>query len=208
MNCPTTAGAFATTYRGGDLDAFVLKLNSQGIGLIYSTFLGGEQNDSAVGVVADSSGNAYVTGGTRSTGFPATPNAYQSFVAGDTDAYLVKVNPLGSSLLYSTLLGGGATDRGSSVRVDNSGNAYLVGYTSSLDFPTATAFQNSLGGSFDAFIAKIDTNASGGASLLFSTYLGGTTDDKAYGIAIDSTGSNVYVVGQTSSNNFPLLNPA
>ncbi|MDQ6651184.1 MAG: PQQ-dependent sugar dehydrogenase, partial [Acidobacteriota bacterium] len=207
INFPTTPGAFATTYRGGDFDAFVLKLNPQGNGLAYSTFLGGEQNDSAIGVVADSSGNAYVTGGTRSTGFPATPNAYQSFVAGDTDAYLVKVNPAGSTLLYATLLGGGATDRGSSVRVDSSGNAYLVGFTSSLDFPTQNAFQNSLGGSFDAFVAKIDTNASGAASLVFCSYLGGSSDDKGYGLALDSS-NNIYVAGQTSSNDFPVLNPA
>ena len=207
VNFPTTLGAFATTYRGGDFDAFVLKLNSQGNGLAYSTFLGGEENDSAIGVVADSSGNAYVTGGTRSTGFPATPNAYQSFVAGDTDAYLVKVNPAGSSLLYSTLLGGGATDRGSSVKIDNAGNAYFVGYTSSQDFPIETAFQNSLAGSFDAFVAKIDTNASGAASLAFCSYLGGSSDDKGYGLALDP-GSNLYVAGQTTSTDFPLLNPA
>jgi len=208
INFPTTPGAFATTYRGGDFDGFVLKLNPQGNSLAYSTFLGGVENDSAVGIAADSSGNAYVTGGTRSSGFPATPSAYQSFVAGDTDAYLVKVNPAGSSLLYATLLGGGVTDRGSGVRADNLGNAYLVGYTGSQDFPTDTAFQNTLGGSFDAFIAKIDTNASGAASLLFSTYLGGIGDDKGYGIAIDNGANNLYVVGQTSSNNLPLLSPA
>ncbi|MEP6718567.1 MAG: SBBP repeat-containing protein [bacterium] len=207
INFPTTPGAFATTYRGGDFDAFVLKLNPQGNSLAYSTFLGGGENDSAVGVAADSLGNAYVTGGTRSSGFPATPSAYQSFVAGDTDAYLVKVNPAGSSLLYSTLLGGGGTDRGSSVRVDNSGNAYLIGYSSSQDFPTATAFQNSLGGGFDAFVARIDTNASGAASLVFCSYLGGSSDDKGYGLAIDS-GNNLYIAGQTTSTDFPLLNPA
>ncbi len=206
-NFPITPGAFATTYRGGDFDAFVLKLNPQGNSLAYSTFLGGGENDSAVGVVADSLGNAYVTGGTRSSGFPATPSAYQSFIAGDTDAYLVKLNSAGSSLLYSTLLGGGGTDRGSSVRVDNSGNAYLTGYSSSQDFPTANAFQNSLGGSFDAFVARIDTNASGAASLVFCSYLGGSSDDKGYGLALDS-GNNLYVAGQTISTDFPLLNPA
>jgi uncharacterized repeat protein (TIGR01451 family) len=206
-NFPTTPGSFATTYRGGDFDAFVLKLNSQGNSLAYSAFLGGAENDSAIGIVADSSGNAYVTGGTRSSGFPATPSAYQSFIAGDTDAYLVKVSPTGSSLLYSTLLGGGATDRGSSVRADNSGNAYLIGYSSSQDFPTESAFQNSLAGSFDAFVAKIDTNASGAASLAFSSYLGGSSDDKGYGLALDSS-NNLYVAGQTTSTDFPLLNPA
>lgn len=204
---PTTAGAFATTYRGGDFDAFVLKLNSGGNSFGYSTFLGGEENDSAVGVMADSTGNAYVTGGTRSTGFPTTSGAYQPFVAGDTDAYLVKLNSAGSGLLYGTLLGGGATDRGSSVRVDSAGNAYFVGYTSSLDFPTQNAFQNSLGGSFDAFVARIDPSQDGGASLVSCSYLGGVSDEKGYGLALDPS-DNIYVAGQTSSTDFPVLNPA
>ena len=207
VDFPTTPGAFATTYRGGDFDAFILKLNPAGDNLAYSTFLGGEENDSAVGVAADASGNAYVTGGTRSDGFPTTPNAVQFTVAGDTDAYLVKFNAAGSAILYSTLLGGGATDRGSSVKIDDAGNAYLVGYTSSQDFPTESAFQNSLAGSFDAFVARIDTNASGVASLVFCSYLGGSSDDKGYGLALDP-GNDVYVAGQTTSTDFPLLNPA
>ena len=151
IDFPTTPGAFATTYRGGDFDAFVLKLNPAGNSLAYSTFLGGGDNDSAIGIAADASGAAYVTGGTRSPGFPTTATAYQFSVAGDTDAYLLKFNATGSAILYSTLLGGGATDRGSSVKIDNSGNAYLVGYTSSQDFPTESAFQNSLGGKFRRF---------------------------------------------------------
>lgn len=206
-NFPTTAGSFATTYRGGDFDAVVLKLNAAGNALVYSTYLGGGDNDSAIGVVADSSGVTYVTGGTRSPGFPTTGSAFQGSVAGDTDAYLLKFNASGSALLYSTLLGGGATDRGSSVRIDGSGNAYLIGYTSSQDFPTEAAFQNSLAGGFDAFVTKIDTNASGVSSVVFCSYLGGLTDDKGYGLALDSA-NNLYVAGQTNSNDFPVLNPA
>src|SRR6266496_1333766 len=204
---PTTPGSFAPSYRGGDFDAVVFKLSPQGNSLIYSTFLGGSENDSAVGIVADANGNAYVTVGTRSPGFPTTVTAFQSSLAGDTDAYLLKFNASGSALLYSTLLGGGGTDRGSSIRIDTAGSAYLVGYTSSPDFPTESAFQNSLGGSFDAFISRIDTTASGVASLVFCTYLGGSSDDKGYGLALDS-GNNVYVSGQTSSIDFPVLNPA
>jgi uncharacterized repeat protein (TIGR01451 family) len=205
---PTTAGAFATTYRGGDFDGVVFKLNAQGNALVYSTFLGGEANDSTEGVAVDSSGNAYVTGGTKSIGFPVTSGGVQGFLAGDTDAYLTKINPTGTALLYSTMLGGTGTDRGSGVAIDSSGNAYIAGFTSSQDFPTVNAFQNFPGGSFDAFVAKINTNASGVASLVFCSYLGGIADDKAYGIAIDSSASDVFVTGQTSSNNFPLLNPA
>src|SRR5712692_7196938 len=205
---PTTNGALATTYRGGDFDGVVFKLNQQGNALVYSTFLGGEANDSTEGIAVDANGNAYVTGGTKSIGFPVTSGAVQGFLAGDTDAYLTKLNSTGTALLYSTMIGGTGTDRGSGVAIDSSGNAYVAGFTSSQDFPTVNAFQNSPGGSFDAFVAKIDTNVSGVASLVFCSYLGGIGDDKAYGIALDNGANNIYVTGQTSSNNLPLLNPA
>jgi uncharacterized repeat protein (TIGR01451 family) len=208
VNFPTTAGSFGANYRGGDFDGVVFKLNGQGNSLVYSGFLGGEENDSTEGVVVDSVGTAYVTGGTKSTGFSTTVGAYQGTRAGDTDAFLTKINPAGSALLYSTYLGGSGTDRGSGIAIDTNGNAYIAGFTSASDFPTESAFQNSFGGGFDAFVAKFDTNGSGVSSLIFCSYLGGTGDDKAYGIAIDSSGNNIYVSGQTSSNNFPLLTPA
>jgi uncharacterized repeat protein (TIGR01451 family) len=207
IDFPTTVGALARTYRGGDFDGVVFKLNAQGNALVYSTYLGGEENDSAEGIAVDASGNAYITGGTKSLGFPVTNSGVQGFLAGDTDAFLTKLNATGSALLYSTYLGGTGTDRGAGVAIDASGNAYITGFASSQDFPTVNAFQNSPGGSFDAFVAKIDTTQSGTNSLGFCTYLGGIGDDKAYGIVIDSGGNNVYVAGQTSSVNFPVLNP-
>src|SRR6266700_2512040 len=207
-NFPTTPGVIAPTYRGGDFDGLVFKLNAQGNGLSYATYLGGEDNDSTEGIAVDANGNAYVTGGSRSHGFPATPNACQSSNSGDTDAYLTKINSTATAYLYSTLLGGSGTERGSDVAIDTAGNAYISGYTSSVDFPTENAFQNSFGGSFDAFVTRIDTNQSGANSLVFCSYLGGTADDKGYGIALDSSDSNLFLVGQTSSNNFPVLNPA
>ncbi|MEP6570818.1 MAG: PQQ-dependent sugar dehydrogenase [Acidobacteriota bacterium] len=206
-NFPATPGSFASSYRGGDFDGIVFKLNAQGNALVYSGFLGGEENDSVEGVTVDPNGIAYVTGGTRSIGFPTTVNAYQPTSAGDTDAFLAKVNTAGSTLLYSTYLGGSGTDRGSGVVIDTNGNAYIDGFTNASDFPTENAFQNGFGGSFDAFVAKFDTNGNGASSLLFCSYLGGSGDDKAYGIAIDNTASNLYIVGQTSSNNFPVLSP-
>src|SRR5258706_1750879 len=148
INFPTTAGALATTYRGGDFDGVLFKLNPQGNALAYSTFIGGEDNDSTEGVAVDASGNVYITGGTRSSGFPLTASAFQSFRAGDTDAYLTKLNAAGSTVLYSTLLGGSGTDRGSGVVVDSAGNAYVAGYAASPDFPTQNAFQVFSGGSF------------------------------------------------------------
>ena len=204
---PTTAGSLAPTYRGGDFDGVLFKLNASGNVLVYSTFIGAEDNDSVEGVAVDSSGNAYLTGGTKSSGFPTTASGYQSFRAGDTDAFLMKLNAPGSTVLYSTMLGGSATDRGSGVVVDSAGVAYVAGYSASSDFPTQNAFQVFSGGGFDAFIAKIDPSASGAASLVFSTYIGGIADDRGFGIAIDAAQANVYVVGQTSSNNFPVLNP-
>jgi uncharacterized repeat protein (TIGR01451 family) len=204
---PTTPGVIGPTYRGGDFDGVALKLNPQGNGLAYSTFIGAEENDSTEGVAVDATGVAYLTGGSRSQGFPVTGTGLQNTRSGDTDAYLMKLDSTASGLLYSTYLGGGGTDRGSGVVIDSNGNAYVAGYTASQDFPTEDAFQNSSGGSFDSFVAKIDTNANGASSLVFCTYLGGTGDDKAYGVAIDNGGNNIYVTGQTSSNNFPLLNP-
>jgi uncharacterized repeat protein (TIGR01451 family) len=207
-NFPTTPGVIGPTYRGGDFDGVAFKLNPQGNGLAYSTFIGAEDNDSTEGVAVDSSGSAYLTGGTKSQGFPVTGTGFQTTRSGDTDAYLMRLNSTGTALMYSTYIGGSGTDRGSGVAIDSNGNAYVAGYTSAPDFPTQDAFQNSFGGSFDAFVARIDTNASGAASLIFCSYFGGTGDDKAYGVAIDNGGNNVYVTGQTSSNNLPLLNPA
>jgi uncharacterized repeat protein (TIGR01451 family) len=207
-NFPTTPGVIGPTYRGGDFDGVAFKLNPQGNALVYSTYIGGEDNDSTEGVAVDSTGSAYLTGGTKSSGFPITGTGFQFTRSGDTDAYLMRLNSTATGLIYSTFLGGAGTDRGSGVAIDTSGNAYVAGYTSSQDFPTEGAFQNSFGGSFDAFIARVDTTSSGAASLVFCTYLGGTGDDKAFGIAIDSGANSVYVTGQTSSNNLPLLNPA
>src|SRR5437667_151563 len=195
INFPTTPGAFAASYRGGDFDGVVFKLNAQGNGLVYSTFLGGEENDSTEGVAVDSAGNAYVTGGTKSQGFPTTVNAYQGTRAGDTDAFLTKLNPAGTSLLYSTYLGGSGTDRGSGVAVDAAGNAYLggsgddrgtgiavnsagevyvTGFTSSTNFPTVSPLQSAKGGGFDAFVAKLNST---GSSFQYSTYLGGSGNE-------------------------------
>jgi uncharacterized repeat protein (TIGR01451 family) len=205
---PTTPGVIGPTYRGGDFDGVAFKLNPQGNGLAYSTYIGAEDNDSTEGVTVDSAGSAYLTGGTKSQGFPVTGTGFQTTRGGDTDAYLMKLNSTGTALMYSTYVGGSGTDRGSAVVIDSSGNAYVAGYTSAPDFPTEDAFQNSFGGSFDAFVAKIDTKANGVASLVFCSYLGGTGDDKAFGVAIDNGGNNIYVTGQTSSNNFPLVTPA
>ena len=193
-------------------DAFVTKLDTNASGaasLLYSTYLGGSGDDIAYGIAADASGHAYVTGYTLSTNFP-TLNQFQTY-QGDYDAFITKLdtNVSGTaSLLYSTYLGGStAVEIGIGIAVDASGIAYVTGLTSSSDFPTLHPYQTSLGGNgnADAFVTKLDTNASGAAALLYSTYLGGPSVENGLGIALDAAG-HVYVTGYAGSSNFPLLN--
>ena len=198
-NFPTVNAIQGTA--GGSSDAFVAKINTSGTALLYSTYLGGANYDIANGIAVDSFGNAYVAGYTNSTNFP-TANAIQSTTGGGYDAFVAKINTSGTTLLYSTYLGGGSSDSANAIAVDSSGNAYVAGNTSSTNFPTVNAIQSTTGGSSDAFVAKI--NASGTA-LLYSTYLGGANYEAAYGIAVDSSG-NAYVAGVTGSTNFPTVN--
>jgi hypothetical protein len=182
----------------------VTKLNPSGSALVYSTYLGGSGGDSGVGIAVDSSGNAYVTGSTNSTDFP-TMNPLQPTCGPYGDAFVTKINPSGSALVYSTYLGGsgqpyGGGDGGEGIAVDSSGNAYVTGVTNSTDFPTMNPLQPTIGGGADAFVAKLNPD---GSALVYSTYLGGSKNDVAYGIAIDGE-SNAYVVGQTYSTDFPI----
>jgi hypothetical protein len=203
---PTTAGAYDTTYNGGGYDVFVTKLNSTGSALLYSTYLGGSGNDGADGIAVDTSGSAYVTGGTSSADdavapFPTTSGAFdRSFNGGTYDVFVSKLNPAGSSLSYSTFLGGSSNEGGSGIAVDTSGSAYVTGGTVSSDFPTtAGAFDTSINGSADAFVAKLSSN---GRALTYCTYLGGSSADAGYGIAVDGSGA-AYILGGTSSSGFP-----
>jgi Bacterial Ig-like domain (group 3)/Beta-propeller repeat len=195
-----TAHALQATF-GGYADAFVAKLNAAGSALLYSTYLGGSDYDVGHGIAADSAGNAYVTGDTSSTNFP-TVNALQPVAGGNGDAFVAKLSPDGSALVYSTYLGGAGGDGGYGIAVDSAGNAYVTGGTSSTNFPTANALQPVPGGNGDAFAAKLDAT---GAGLVYSTYLGGSGGDAGSGIAVDSAG-NAYVTGGTSSTNFPTAN--
>ncbi len=213
-NFVATSGAFQTTFGGGQFDAFVAKLNPQGSGLVYASFLGGTGNDLGSSIAVDGAGNAYVTGATLSPNFPVTRGAFDTRCgsdgtcnAGFSDAFLTQVNAAGSALLYSTFLGGSLIDAGRGVAVDAFGKVYVTGSTTSGDFPTTSgAFQTTFGGGADAFVAKIDPSQLGKASLLYSTFLGGTNIDISSSIAIDTLG-NAYVTGATSSTDFPTLNP-
>ena len=205
---PTTAGAFQTTSAGGDIDAFVTKLNAAGSALLYSTYLGGSSGDTGWGVAIDGASNAHVAGATQSTNFP-TARPYQAARAGTGDAFVTKLNAAGSALLYSTYLGGtGSVDSGSGIAVDGLGNAYVTGGTTSANFPTANPFQATCGScTLDAFVAMVDTSASGISSLVYSSFLGGSDWDSGRNIAADSAG-NVYVTGVTRSTNFPTTSGA
>ncbi len=191
---------------GGGQDVFVTKLNALGTGLVYSTYLGGSGNDLGQGIAIDGAGNAYVAGLTQSANFPTTANAYQSAkspVAVGNNGFLAKLSDDGKVLLYSTCLGGSSGDWALGVAADGAGKAYVTGWTGSIDFPHTTgAYQTAFGGGVDAFITKLDTMASGAASLVYSTYLGGASYDKASGISVDSSGA-AYVTGFTSGN-FPI----
>ncbi|HUI42810.1 MAG TPA: SBBP repeat-containing protein [Terriglobia bacterium] len=195
---PTTKGALQTTY-GGNGDAFVAVLSVNGSSLSYSTYLGGSGADAAHGIALDSSNDAYVAGSTQSSDFP-TMGAAQAALAGTTNAFVSKLSPNGSALMYSTFLGGSATDSAQSIALDSSGAAYVAGFTLSADFPTLNAFQKSYGGNGDAFVAKL--NAAGSA-LAYSTYLGGAALDRGFGLAVDASG-NAYITGDSSSADFPV----
>lgn len=204
---PIVHGAFEDTFRGDEFDAFVTMINPAGNQLSYSTYLGGNDNDAGIAIALDSSGDAYVTGGTKSHDFPATLNAYQGANHGGTNAFVTELNPSGTNVLYSTFLGGSFVDRGNAIAVDASGLVYVAGQTNSDDFPTKNALQANYGGGLDnAFVAVLDPRASGDDSLIYSTFLGGSGKDLAWGIAVDGAG-NVYVTGNTSSAaDFPIVN--
>ncbi len=220
-NFPITPNAFQSVLAGGS-DAFVAKLNSTGSALVYSTYLGSSKGpvsglsplDEGLGIAVDVAGSAYVTGRTIGMDFPVTAGALKTAhdrdtgLAGSidpvllsfTDAFVTKLNPTGTALVYSSYLGGGGDDTGSGIKVDAAGNAYVVGATRAGNFPTSNPTQANLGGGSDAFIAKLNQDAS---ALVYSTYVGGTSDDTGKAIAIDESG-NVYVAGTTASTDLPV----
>ncbi len=170
--------------------------------LRYSTYLGGQSDDSGGVVAVDAGGTTYVAGAVYSPDFP-TADPLQASIKGAPDAFVVKLNPAGDALVYSTYLGGHAYDIAEGLSIDANGSVYLTGLTDAIDFPTVNPMQAASGGGTDAFVAKL--NASGSA-LVYSTYLGGILTDASLGIAIDSDG-NAYVTGHTASPNFPTTNP-
>ncbi|HXE76040.1 MAG TPA: SBBP repeat-containing protein [Candidatus Xenobia bacterium] len=169
--------------------------------LSYSTYWGGDHTDEVRGVAVDSSGNIYLTGLVNSSlNFPLGGPALDSTLGGQQDAFVSKLNNAGTTLIYSTYLGGSSPDSASSIAVDSSGNAYVTGITGSSDFPTTMGVvQGMPGGSADAFVTKLNST---GTALVYSTYLGGAGFDRGSGIAVDAS-DNAYITGSTTSTVFP-----
>ncbi|HXV44190.1 MAG TPA: SBBP repeat-containing protein, partial [Anaerolineae bacterium] len=198
---PSTPGVFDPTIDGVFSDAFIAKLNPDGNGLIYATFLGGNDFDAGQGISLDEAGNAFVVGYTTSPNFPTTPGAFDSTLTDEADAFVAKLNADGTALNYATLLGGSSNlDFGLSITSDALGYAYVAGFTQAADFPTTAEVSTAgyFGGWTDAFAAKINLD---GSALVYSMLLGGSDSDYSYAIALDEAG-NAYLTGYTFSSDF------
>lgn len=202
---PVTPGAYAPSFLGVSA-TFVSKLSPDGQSLVYATYLGGVMSDLPHDLAVDGSGSAVVVGSANSEDFPVTSEAYDTTANGQTDVFVVKLNPTGTELVFGTYLGGGNLDLPQAVAVDGLGEVYVTGSTYSDDFPTTgdALATSPRGGRFDAFVSRFDAL---GASLLYSTFLGGDESEDGFGIAVDESG-NVFVAGSTSSGNFPITSDA
>jgi len=228
---PVTSKALQTRFGGVDIhnfqanlgDGFIAKLNPTGSGLLYSTFLGGSGDDCVTAIAVDSTGSVYMTGSTTTTNLPTSTGAFQPAYAGYQsnaipnnvaqnigDAFVAKLDPTGSTLVYLSYLGGAANDGGTAIAIDPQGDAFVAGFTNSLNFPVAgTPIQTNMAGNGgkhfsvnvqgDAFLTVVNPSGTG---LAFSTYFGGSSDDGIGGLVLDGNG-NVYVAGGTSSKNLP-----
>jgi uncharacterized protein (TIGR03437 family) len=230
---PTTAGAFQRQFRGSDVenpffhlgDGFVTKLNPDATAMLYSTYLGASGDDSITALAIDAAGAAYVTGTTSSSNYPVTTGAYRTTFSGPSttfvaervlgDAYLAKLDPTGASLVFATFLGGTDDDGGFAVALGPDGAIWVAGQTASQNFPlTADAAQKVMAGKGgqnnngdtygDAFLVQLSAD---GKQLLYSTLMGGASDDTGQGLALDASG-NVWMVGSTLSGNFPVTTGA
>ncbi len=215
----STSGAFQTNYASGKVtgDAFIARFDNTGKNLIYATYLGGSGNDGVASLAVDPAGNAYLAGYTDSTNFPLS-NPLYSHISGvpnkylhtyPEDAFVAELNPAGNALVYSTYLGGDSMDAAFGIALDDTGDAFITGYTFSTNFPTtkATAYQpnlvcsNTVYINANAFVAELSP---GGTNLNYSTYLGGTNYDQALAIAYNN--GKLFVAGYTLSTNFPATN--
>jgi Tol biopolymer transport system component/photosystem II stability/assembly factor-like uncharacterized protein len=204
-NLSPTIGAYQTTFGGGGADCFVTKLNPSGSTVLFTTYLGGAQGDYGNGITFDASGNVYVVGA-AGAGFPTTAGAYQTVFGGGSDGFITKLNPGGSALIFSTLIGGNSFDEVDSITLEQgTGNIFVSGLSASTNLlTTAGAFQTTFTGGLDGYVAKFNPNGSG---VSYLTYVGAAGYDYPITMTADA-GGNVYLAGSTSSLNFPTLNAA
>lgn len=195
---------------GGNGDVFVTKLNAAGSQIVWSAYIGGTGAEAATDLALDATNNVWLTGFTNSTDFPTVNPRQGSSAGGAFDAFVLKLNSTGSTLSFSTYLGGpgdgsanSGDDRGFGIAVDSGGSAVVTGQTNSASFPLQNPLRNTNSGGFDGFIAKYSSD---GATITFATYLGGQNDDVAQKVAVDSS-NNIYVTGFTLSPNFPTTTP-
>jgi hypothetical protein len=196
---PSTSNALQNNFNGGNVDIFISKINNSG-SLTYSSFFGGNNDETSSEIIIDTQNTIYITGGTNSTNFPITSNAYQASLTGvNNDAFILKININSNTILYSTYFGGWQNDYSNHIVLDNSGFLYITGKTASTVFPLSSdALQTNLSGSNDAFVSKMDTLG----NLIYSTYLGGNNYDIATCLTLNSL-NNIYILGETYSSNFP-----
>lgn len=198
-NFPVTAGAFDTVYSSGPYDGFILKMNATATTLIYCTYYGGSGNDTANGITVDDLGNAYVIGNTHSTDFPTTAGAFDTSFNGVYDGYVLKINPTGTGLVYSTFIGGTNEDRHFGIVLKGNYNIVIAGFSNSATYPTTTgAYDTSHNGDYDVVLTEIDAI---GSSLVYSTYMGGFGPDMALCMTQSFSGF-IYVSGYADAG-FP-----
>jgi Beta-propeller repeat len=185
----------------GDADVFIRKIAPDGSAFLYNADMGGSADDIGNGIAVDPSGSVYVGGYSTSPDFPLL-NAFQNVNVGNTNAIVLRLDPTGAPI-FSTYIGGSYDDYGNAIALDTQGNVYLAGGTDSPDFPTSSgAYQTQLKGNSDCFIVKFDSQGNG----IFSTLIGGGSDNQAFGIGVDAHG-NSYITGQTDSDSYPQVNP-
>ncbi|MEK0315550.1 DUF7948 domain-containing protein [Cohnella sp. 56] len=197
---PVTPGALITTNPSSIPIAFVTKLNAAGSALVYSTYLGGRGTTDALGIAVDAAGNAFIGGQTVAPDFPTTPGAFQTTLQGDIDGFVAKLNPTGTALVYSTILGSPGNDDINGIAIDDAGNAYVTGQSTSPDFPlTPGAFVTPLG-IRRVFVTKLNP---AGTGLIYSALIGGHGSNTPFGITLNAAREAI-VTGQTTSNDYPV----
>lgn len=200
LNFPITPGVVQSV-NGVGKDVFVTKLNPNGSGVVYSTYIGGSLDDFGYAITLDNTGDAYITGTTSSANYPTTTGAVQSLRRGTTDAFVTRLSANGAALVYSTYLGGDANEEGFGIALDVNRNAHVTGVTSSNNFSVTTgAMQANLAGPTDAFVTKLNSS---GSVIVFSTYVGGSGAESGFGIALQRSDDSAVITGVTDSMNFP-----